>query len=116
VRKGLILAVIQLALALSVAGKFAYDRETLPRVWVKTAPYDPSLPLRGRYVRLQLHGETEQLKQPVAFFIPQNASDPSRREPGEELWAEVSVPKTGAPRPIQLAVKRDGKLTPLDLR
>ncbi|MEO5925357.1 MAG: GDYXXLXY domain-containing protein [Bryobacteraceae bacterium] len=115
-KKGLILAALQVALALSVTAKFAYDRSTLPRVWVKAAPYDPSLPLRGRYVRLLLQGETEPLKQPVAFFIPQNVPDPSRRAAGEELWVEVSVPKQGAPRPIQLAVKKDGVLTPLAFR
>jgi hypothetical protein len=115
-KKGLIVAVIQVALALAVTGKFVYDRYTLPRVWVKTAPYDPYLPLRGRYVSLRLEGETSQLQQRVAFFIPQDIPDPSRRAPGEELWVEVSVPKRGAPRPIQLGVKKDGVLTPLDLR
>ncbi len=28
---------------------------------------------------------------------------------------EVSVPKEGAPRPIRLAVKKNGVMTPLDL-
>jgi uncharacterized membrane-anchored protein len=51
-RRGWILAVVHVILALSVAGKFLYDRQTLPRVWVRTVPYDPVLPLRGRYVRL----------------------------------------------------------------
>ena len=114
-KKGLILAGVHLALALSVTAKFAYDRATLPRVWVRTEPYDPTLPLRGRYVRLQLRGETEDLRGPVAYFIPPNVPDPSRRPQGEELWAEVSVPKKGAPRPIRLGVKKDGVLTPLDL-
>jgi GDYXXLXY protein len=41
-------------MVLSVAGKYAYDRETLPRVWVKCAPVDPNLPVRGRYVSLRL--------------------------------------------------------------
>ena len=30
------------------------DRATRPRVWVETAPYDPDLPIRGRYVSLQI--------------------------------------------------------------
>ena len=115
-KKGLILALVHVALALSVTAKFADDRSTLPRVWVKAEPYDPTLPLRGRYVRLQLRGETEALRGAVAFFIPPNVPNPSRRAPGEELWAEVSVPKKGAPRPIRLGVKKDGVLTPLDLQ
>jgi len=115
-KKSLILALVHVALALSVTAKFAYDRSSLPRVWVKTEPYDPTMPLRGRYVRLQLRGETEELRGVVAFFIPPNIPDPSRRAQGEELWTEVSVPKQGSPRPIRLGVKKDGVLTPLDLQ
>jgi hypothetical protein len=37
-----------------LGAKLLYDRVTQPRVWVQAAPYDPSLPIRGRYVRLQL--------------------------------------------------------------
>jgi hypothetical protein len=55
------------------------------------------------------------LDQPVAFFIPEHVPDPSVRAPGEELWVELTLPKKGAPRPIRLAVKKDGVLTPLDL-
>jgi hypothetical protein len=115
VKKGLIVAVVQVVLALSVTAKFAYDRSTLPRQWIRVESYDPVLPLRGRYVRLRLVGMPDG-PQSVAFFIPQNVPDPSRRLPGEELWAEVSLPKTGAPRPIRLGVKKGGVLTPLDLR
>jgi len=115
-KKSLLLASIQIALALSVTAKFAYDRETLPRTWVRAEAYDPSLPIRGRYVRLQLRGDSEALRVPVVFFIPPNVPDPSRRNTGEELWVEVSIPKRGSPRPIQLGVKKDGVLTPLDLR
>jgi hypothetical protein len=56
------------------------------------------------------------LTQPVAYFIPEHVPDPSRREPGEELWVEVTIPRHGAPRPIRLGVKRNGMLTPLDVR
>jgi len=115
-KRGLILAAVHVALALSVTAKFVYDRSTLPRAWVLTAPYDPSLPLRGRYVRLQLRGDTDNLRGSVAYFLPPNVPDPSRRAEGEELWVEVSVPKSGAPRPIRLGVKRNGVLTPLELR
>ena len=55
------------------------------------------------------------LDQPLAFFIPEHVPDPSVREAGEELWVEVTLPKQGPPRPIRLAVKKDGVLTPLDL-
>ena len=55
------------------------------------------------------------LDEPIAYFIPEHVADPSRRRPGEELWVEVTVPGAGAPRPIQLGVKRDGVLTPLKI-
>ena len=56
------------------------------------------------------------LSEPLAYFIPEHATDPSRRETGEELWVEVTVPPNGAPRPIQLGVRKDGVLTPLEIR
>jgi hypothetical protein len=59
--------------------------------------------------------ERRVLIEPVAFFLPEHAADPSRRQPGEELWVEVSVPGKGGPRPLRLGVKKDGALTPLDI-
>ena len=155
-RKGLIVAVLHLAIVGSLGVKLLVDRATRPRVWARTGPVDPDSPLRGRYVRLRVEGEpinlgdasgmavrlTEWkgllaftpasggltarvssrdghrvaiLDQPLAFFIPEHVPDPSVRAPGEELWVEVTLPKQGAPRPIRLAVKKDGVLTPLDL-
>jgi hypothetical protein len=55
------------------------------------------------------------LDQPLAFFIPEHVPDPSVRAPGEELWVEVTLARRGAPRPIRLAVKKDGVLRPLEL-
>jgi hypothetical protein len=50
------------------------------------------------------------LQQPVLFFIPDTAQDPSRVAPGETLWIEVTLPKKGPPRPIRLGVTRaDGR-------
>ena len=63
--------------------------------------------------RMAIRGRT--LADPIAFFIPEHAPDPSRRPAGEELWAEVTVPKKGLPRPIRLGVKKDGTITPLNL-
>ena len=165
-QKGLILAGAQLALVASLAAKYAMDRARLPRVWVQTAAYDPSLPIRGRYVRFRLlvstddvHGSPQNLGremrdvtlnvrdghlvanpanhptplhvnqriisrgepvttliEPVAFFLPEHAVDPSVRRAGDELWMEVTVPKTGPPRPVRLAIKRGDRFTPLGLR
>ena len=118
--KGLLLCAVHVALLGSVGGKFLIDRATLPRVWVRALPYDPNLPIRGRYVRLSLDAtsttvQSAALAAPVAFFIPEHVPDPSRRPAGEELWAEVSLPRKGPARPIRLAVKKNGILTPLPL-
>jgi len=165
-QKGLLLAAAQLALVASLAAKYAIDRARLPRVWVQTAAYDPSLPIRGRYVNFRLlvstdeaygspqnlrrdwrdvtlsvrdghlmaspadhptglhvspwrinqGGEVMALVEPVAFFLPEHAVDPSRRRAGQELWVEVTVPKAGPPRPIRLAIKQGDTFTPLGLR
>jgi hypothetical protein len=56
------------------------------------------------------------LLDPVAYFLPEHAPDPTRRGPGEELWVEVSVPRHGTPRPIRLGVKKNGTITPLEVR
>ena len=53
-RKGAIVAALHVALVASVGVKLLVDRATKPRVWTRTAPFDPDLPIRGRYVRLRL--------------------------------------------------------------
>jgi hypothetical protein len=143
---------VQLGLVASLGAKLAYDRSTQPRLWARTAPLDPELPIRGRYVELRLEarlrgdaanyghavalraengqlvripdplakrplgssrvfiwsssGETAVLGPPLAFFIPEHARDPSVRAPGEEVWAEITVPEKGPARPIRLDVRR----------
>ena len=44
--------------------------------------------------------------EPLAFFVPEKVPDPSRLDAGQELWAEVSVPPHGLPRPIRLEVRQ----------
>ena len=156
---GLALAAAHMALVGTLGAKLLADRAGLPRGWARTLPFDPDLPIRGRYVRLRLEvplgnapeagtgwdyrtvrldvadgrlvgtlddraptrvridsaagGPRASLAEPVAYFIPEHVPDPSVRPAGEELWAEVTVPRRGPPRPIRLGVWRDGKLTPL---
>jgi hypothetical protein len=107
--KGLVVAAVHVAMVASLGAKLLIDRATRPRMWVHVLPVDPDSPLRGRYVRLRIEGRAEQL----AFLIPEHVPDPSIRPDGEELWAEVTIPRKGAPRPIRLGVKKDGVLTPL---
>jgi hypothetical protein len=161
--KGLIVGAVQLLLVAGVGAKFLYDRAQYPRLWVETAPYDPYLPIRGRYVNIALVVEAEpgraergggpefeafearleargdalvavrddsegrhwvrrarcgtrdcwQLAESLAYFIPEHAVDPSRPSPGATLWAEVTLPPTGAPRPIRLGLKRGEAIEPI---
>ena len=162
-RRGIAVAAIHVAIVASLGAKLLVDRATRPRVWARTTPIDPNLPIRGRYLRLGIeavpgpgvepgtnhpdefylgvalseregrlvataaddrrllghvvHRDGERivrLWEPVAFFIPEHVQDPSRRQPGEELWVEVTIPRAGPPRPIRLGVKKDGVLTPLN--
>lgn len=48
------------------------------------------------------------------FFIGEHVNIPVLRQT-EELWMEVTLPRKGPPRPIRLATKKDGVLTPLAL-
>ncbi len=50
----LVLLAIQLVIVSSIAGKYLYQRWRCPRVWTRTAAYDPELVMRGRYLSLQL--------------------------------------------------------------
>ena len=116
-RRGIAVAVLHLAIVGSLGGKLLYDRATRPRVWTRVAPVDPDHPLRGRYVSLRIAWAPDAavIGNQLAFFIPEHVPDPSIRAADEELWAEVTLPRRGAPRPIRLAVKKNGAFTPLDL-
>ncbi len=46
--------ILQLLIVSTVAAKYFYQRATCPRVWTRTAAYDPEMVMRGRYLSLQL--------------------------------------------------------------
>lgn len=52
--KGLLVALLQILLVVTLGVKLVVDRSILPRVWADVVPYDPDLPIRGRYVSLQI--------------------------------------------------------------
>ena len=75
---GLLLGLAHVALVGSLGLKLLADRAGMPRGWARTVPFDPSTPLRGRYVRL-------------AVEIPVRgvgAEQGSYSEPGVRLRAE----------------------------
>ena len=80
-----ILLIVQLLLVLSVAAKYLYERETRPRIWVRAIPYDPSLPLRGRYLALQVLVDACTLPRDAGHFRP-GYRDNGLRAPGSWSW------------------------------
>jgi hypothetical protein len=171
IRPGLILFFVQLVLVLSVAGKYLYERQTRPRVWTRATQFDPNLPLRGRYLALQLLLDSCSLPQdaghairpypgshpfwqwnvslaaengklvPIVapqgretltlfagracdratlsnqelLFIPDRARIPLPLQEGQDLWVEVTVPASGPPRPVQIALSGAAGFHPLKL-
>src|SRR5260370_8501860 len=59
--KGIILAVVQLAIVVSLGAKYAIDRGRFPRVWAQTAAYDPDLPIRGRYLSVRVRVDADRV-------------------------------------------------------
>jgi hypothetical protein len=177
-QKGLLLGALQVAIVASLGAKLAWDRHRLPRGWARVGVYDPELPIRGRYLALQLEvvcdnvaaapaapasprdmrrpqtvnggyvrgklrvengrlasdctssaeganmfrryrqgqAATTNLSEPVLFFLPEHATDPWKQAKGGELWAEVTLPASGPPRPIRLAIKQGDTFTPLETK
>ncbi|MES2391354.1 MAG: hypothetical protein V4555_06925 [Acidobacteriota bacterium] len=176
-RKGLIVLAVQLAVVLSVAVKYAWERHACPQVWTRAGQWDPEQPLRGRYLALQLRADgcglprdekhtnhygvndqmlanyswqattaardgklvlvpwdertavptewvrTEEgvpcermtLGDSTEFFVSEKATLPVLKK-GQELWALVTVPPQGPPRPVELAVAEGKEFRVLQLR
>ena len=158
-RRGWLLGAVQGLLLLSLAGSLVLQRWQRPRAWGVVTPLDPQLPIRGRYLELQLavpapdlaaqstipirlvamggqllaraaqqpgdsdvllarvepgpRGMEAVLLEPLAFFLPQAAADPSQGPGQAPLWVEVTLPQRGAPRPIRLGRQRNGAMVPL---
>jgi hypothetical protein len=57
--KSLLLAALHVALVCTLGAKLLYDRAHRPRIWIKSAVYDPNLPIRGRYLGLTIEVPAE---------------------------------------------------------
>ena len=123
-QRGLLVAVIQVALMAAVAAKLYYDRATLPRAWIESAGVDPDLPIRGRYVSLNLlfppapesaaiRGEDGhafgrvEVRDGRALAVIESAVAPTQGVALGELWVEATLPPRSAPRPIRLRLDGD---------
>jgi hypothetical protein len=93
-RAGLILLVLQLLLVLSVAGKYLYERKFCPRVWTRAAQFDPSLPLRGRYLALQLLIDACSLPRDARYYTAVGSSPTSTATAGWS-WPVTAEPVNG---------------------
>jgi hypothetical protein len=88
--KGLLLALLHTSLVCTLGAKLLYDRAYRPRVWVKVAPADPNLPIRGRYLALRVEVPAE----------------------GFSIRPDTSPPQTQFPMPSRCDLMlRDGRLT-----
>lgn len=95
--KGLIVAAVHIAIVSSLGAKMLYDRSTRPRVWARAVPYDPDLPIRGRYVSLQLE-----------VYAP---DIPPQKNPGILNWIAVLLVKEND----RLVARRDPLAEPEDV-
>jgi uncharacterized membrane-anchored protein len=88
----IVLLLIQLALVSSIAAKYLYQRRSCPRVWVRTAAYDPDLPIRGRYLslRLTVNGCQSTLPSALHAVFPRN-TDGTTKPTGFTVKAEYPV-------------------------
>ena len=82
------LLVLQLAIVSAIAAKYLYERATRPRVWTRSAVYDPELVMRGLFRQVP----QSQWKEFVQGMISRMGFG------GETGQPEVSaVEKTGEP-------------------
>jgi GDYXXLXY motif protein len=99
--KGLVLTALHLLIVSSLGAKLLYDRGTRPHVWVETTPYDPELPIRGRYVRLRLVVDAPDIapptdekerwhRDPVTLLVEGDRLV-ARRDSTREQWEEPTV-------------------------
>ena len=118
--KSLLIAVIHVGIVGSLGAKLLYDRETRPRVWALAAPYDPNLPIRGRYVSLGLAVEPRGIVEPTPGPMTQPLSKSViLRVEGDRLVAETDPQQSGydpSALRVQFIQRRGEKLAVLEQR
>jgi hypothetical protein len=115
--KALVIAAVHVGLVASLSAKLLYDRATRPRVWALAAPYDPNLPIRGRYVSLQLVVEprgVQETKPGPGWQPPQSVT---LRVEGDRLVAQANPAERGydpSDSHVRFIQRQDQKLVVLD--
>lgn len=110
-RDGLLLAALQTALLLAIGGQMLVERITRPRGWGLTEPVDPNLPIRGRYVQLQLSVPAPGLRD-----APQASQVRLVAQNGLVEAVEAGGPQPGAsePLPATIRIAAEGAVARLD--
>lgn len=78
--RALLLAGLHLAIVGSLGGKLLLDRATRPRFWLRAAPVDPDLPIRGRYVSLRVEVPVREAELPPPSSVEEIAKKPWLRQ------------------------------------
>jgi len=115
--KGLLIAAVHMSLVALLGAKLLYDRATRPRVWVLAAPYDPNLPIRGRYVSLQLVVEPRGIQETKPGPGWQPSPSVTLRVESSRLVAEANPQESGyvpSDLHVQFIQRRGAKLAVLD--
>ena len=103
-QKGLAVLAIQLVLVLSIGVKYAWERHHCPMVWARAQQYDPSQPLRGRYLAISLQASACGLpaSQEVGGSFPIQRSGRIVQTFGAQEWHVVPAVRNGqlAPRVV----------------
>ncbi len=104
-RKGLVLALLQGGLLLSLGGRLLLDRASRPRGWILSEPVDPHLPIRGRYVNLALLVPAPEV--PAGQARPWSGERLVLRSEADRVRAELAGPAT--PRSKSLPATPQGE-------
>ncbi|HEX8925455.1 MAG TPA: hypothetical protein VF786_06655 [Terriglobales bacterium] len=64
--KAIVVALIHIAIVSSLGAKLLYDRDTRPRAWFRALPYDPNLPIRGRYLSMTVEVPDARTQEEIA--------------------------------------------------
>ncbi|HTX77209.1 MAG TPA: hypothetical protein VMD29_13450 [Terracidiphilus sp.] len=104
----LALLVVQLAIPASIGAKYLYQRWRCPSVWTRAAAYDPELPMRGRYLSLQVEVDGCQ------STLPTHAAAQFPRNPDGTIASPRFAIRRQAEFPATLEVK-DNRLLAMRL-
>lgn len=85
-QRGLAVALLHVLIVSSLGAKLLYDRSHRPRVWLRVANYDPDLPIRGRYLSLNLEIPTE------GITVNKSLQAYSKDKDGNPIYFESATP------------------------